>query len=502
MTTAPDDDAIISAFLSRVLEDRAEFTPREDRKMPAPNADLPVKLLQTGRWDYAFDIVWTATVGIPEFQDDEALPSRRQAVTVRNSQNHALGREFAGKMALLAQRKKQMPLSVAWMMLAADASKPASIAVFLPRLLQIVLDSPYWIALDGNERAAIEKALEVWVDASTGLHVDAELSMFTLQHTGQSEKARRLVAAKSVFRQVVSEPETPEFEPDVPGIVVMQSGPVGKLQPENQAYSALIKKWMPFVLAPDLEPIKATLLAEYPHAESAIDLLMRDLRAGQPIRINPVVLVGPPGNGKSRLVRRFAELLRVGMTRFDASSASDSLGFSGVARGWGSSVPSMPARAIREFDIPNPFIMIDEIEKAGTSHHNGNFLSALTTFLERETSARMRDSSLDVAMDFSWISYLATANADAGLPAQIKDRFRVITMPAPTLKHLPALARNVQVEMALEAGDDIEWIEPLADDELEVAGAAWAKARFSLRALQKIVNATVEARTRFPGMRH
>jgi hypothetical protein len=56
--------------------------------------------------------------------------------------------------------------------------------------------------------------------------------------------------------------------------------------------------------------------------------------------------------------------------------------------------------------------------------------------------------------------------------------------------------------MAREAGYDIDCIEPLADDELAVAGKAWERVRFSMRSLQKIVAATVEARSRFPGMRH
>jgi ATP-dependent Lon protease len=102
--------------------------------------------------------------------------------------------------------------------------------------------------------------------------------------------------------------------------------------------------------------------------------------------------------------------------------------------------------------------------------------------------------SLDAAMDLSWISYLATANADAGLPPQIKDRFRVIRMPAPTLEHLPALVRNVLSEKARDDGVDPAWAETLEEDELKLVGAAWQKHRFSIRALQKIVSAVIDTR--------
>ena len=128
-------------------------------------------------------------------------------------------------------------------------------------------------------------------------------------------------------------------------------------------------------------------------------------------------------------------------------------------------------------------ILIDEIDKASAAGgYNGSLFSSLLPFLERETSARHRDVSLDAELDLSWCCYFATANDDSKLPAHIKDRFRVIRIPAPTIKHLATLAYNVQTDMAHDAGDDPQWIEPLQDDELEVAGAAGAKAKFSLRA--------------------
>jgi ATP-dependent Lon protease len=463
-----------------------------------PNIDVPITLLQTGRWDLAFHVVWLATRLTPDFQDDPALPGMAQAHAVSSGKNHALGREFATKMADMARAKKQIPLSLAWAMLAADATKPATILAFVPQLTRVVAMNP--VDMDPKQRMAVQNALEVWLDAAEGRYTDRSThSLFTLQFAEQKP-----VAATGFDREAVDPPVLREFEPEVPAVpcaMVMQR-PVAKLTVENAAFNTLIDRWMALALAPDVVKMRATLVAEYPHAVGAIDLLMRDLRTGQPIRLNPMVIVGPPGNGKSRLVRRFAELLNVGMVRFDASNASDSVGFGGTPRGWTGSVPSLPARAILQHKSPSILIAIDEIEKCGTGTQNGNFLSTLTPYLEIETSSAIRDVSLDVLMDFSWVTYVATANTDVGLPSQIKDRFRVIRMPAPTLAHLPALIRNVLAEKAHDDGLDVDSIEPLQDDELAVAGAAWARSKFSIRALQKIVNATLDARALFPGMRH
>lgn len=66
-------------------------------------------------------------------------------------------------------------------------------------------------------------------------------------------------------------------------------------------------------------------------------------------------------------------------------------------------------------------------------------------------------------------------------------------MPAPTLAHLPALAANVMRDLAAE--DDARLHDqPLAGDELEIIGRAWGAQKFSMRKLQRLVGATLEAR--------
>jgi energy-coupling factor transporter ATP-binding protein EcfA2 len=276
----------------------------------------------------------------------------------------------------------------------------------------------------------------------------------------------------------------------------MSASKASVLHKEQAQFKDLVDRRLPFAITPDLLPVRQKLLSQYPHAAAAIELLMRDLRQGKPARINPVILVGPPGSGKSRLVRMFAEAL-------GASGIADSIAFAGTAKAWGHTQTCIPFRAISTTDIPNPILLVDELDKAasGNGGVNGSLGASITPFLERETSARHRDVSLDAEVDLSWISYIATANDDTHLPPHIKDRFRVIRMPAPTLDHLSALAYNIQADMALQDDEDVRWIEPLDGDELEVAGKAWAKAKFSMRALQKIVSATVEARSAF-ALRH
>ena len=86
-----------------------------------------------------------------------------------------------------------------------------------------------------------------------------------------------------------------------------------------------------------------------------------------------------------------------------------------------------------------------------------------------------------------------TAGPTSKLPPPLKDRLRIIRVPSPTLAHLPQLAAQVMRDIAIE--DEARAHDPpLASDELAVIGKAWQQAGFSMRKLQKIVAATLEAR--------
>lgn len=171
--------------------------------------------------------------------------------------------------------------------------------------------------------------------------------------------------------------------------------------------------------------------------------------------------------------------------RFDCAAASDSM-FGGCPKSWGSSQPSVPARAICQSGRASALIILEELGEAATSSHNGSFYSVLRQFLEKETAARYRDVSLDAELDLSHISYIATPNDVKNLPGPLRDRFRLVQVPAPTLAHLPALAKQVMAELARDQGIEVEMLPDLQPDELDVVGRAWSKAGFSMRKLQKI----------------
>ena len=102
-----------------------------------------------------------------------------------------------------------------------------------------------------------------------------------------------------------------EPEPEVPTgpsvVVICGDRVVEKGLPH--AWKDLLDEKLPLVVCRDAVVVRERLVLEYPHAVREVAMLTQDLRSGEPVRIKPTILLGPPGGGKSRLVRRFAEIV-------------------------------------------------------------------------------------------------------------------------------------------------------------------------------------------------
>ncbi|PZQ14295.1 MAG: hypothetical protein DI565_12815 [Ancylobacter novellus] len=240
-----------------------------------------------------------------------------------------------------------------------------------------------------------------------------------------------------------------------------------------------------------LEHVREAMLHEFPHAGSVVDALMEGLADGQPLRLRPAVLVGEPGGGKSRLVRSFAERLHLPVATLDAGNCSDQA-INGSPRRWHSSYPSLPLSMVASSQIPNPVIVVDELEKAGRSSA-GSIHDSLLSLLEPLTARSWRDQFLDAEIDLSSVNWLFTANSLAGIPAPLRNRLRVLTLPRPAAEHLPALTASILRDIAHERHEDERFMPPLDGEELAALAAVWGESG-SLRTLRRFVEGLLAAR--------
>lgn len=101
-------------------------------------------------------------------------------------------------------------------------------------------------------------------------------------------------------------------------------------------------------------------------------------------------------------------------------------------------------------------------------------------------------SALQIPLDLSHVNYLATANSLEPLPAPLRDRFRIVTFPKPTVADLDALLPGLFKTLATERRIDARWIAPLDADERNAIASAWPGG--SVRRLLRILDAILQAR--------
>lgn len=247
---------------------------------------------------------------------------------------------------------------------------------------------------------------------------------------------------------------------------------------------------LPIVDVVDMTDVRSQLIGRYSHFATEIDMILRQQR---PYRL---LLVGSPGCGKTSLVRDIANALGFASVVYPAGSSSDS-SFAGTSAQWSTARASIPLQLILRARQANPLVAIDELEKAGSSRHNGTFVDSVLTFLEPSSARRVLDPALEVECDLSAVSYIATANGLDGVPRPLLDRLRVIRMPDPKPEHASALIARILDDIAADRGLDRRWLQPLAGDELEIVQKAWPGG--SLRRLRRVLELILDGRDRQMG---
>ncbi|MEP9373584.1 AAA family ATPase [Mesorhizobium sp. KR1-2] len=261
----------------------------------------------------------------------------------------------------------------------------------------------------------------------------------------------------------------------------------------SQEFQKITGRPLPVPATPDLAAVRANLVAEFPYAIAVIDQVLKGLMGRRHVRMRPTILLGSPGCGKSRFARRLAEELGAPHELIPCGGMSDGA-LGGTPRRWSSGEPSLPILIVRRHECAGPVIILDEIEKVGTSRHNGNVHDVLVGLFEQETSSRWHDPYVQASCDLSHLTWLMTANAIEPIPAVLRDRCRLLRFPEPGPEHLPMLALRIMARLYAELGHDPRWATPLEGFELAAIAAAWRGG--SIRRLERMLEQLVAVRER------
>ena len=233
----------------------------------------------------------------------------------------------------------------------------------------------------------------------------------------------------------------------------------------------------------ELQHAREVLGKEHDGLDDVKDRIVEFLAVGayrKEISGSIMLLVGPPGVGKTSIGKSVAKALGRKFYRFSLGGMRDEAEIKGHRRTYIGALPGKLVQAFKDVEVANPVIMLDEIDKIGASFR-GDPASALLEVLDPEQNAEFLDHYLDMRIDLSKVLFICTANQLDTIPGPLLDRMDVIRLSGYITEEKVAIAKN-----------------HLWPKQLKKAGLTKGQLRISDSVLRKII----DGYARESGVRH
>ena len=172
--------------------------------------------------------------------------------------------------------------------------------------------------------------------------------------------------------------------------------------------------------------------------------LARHARCAREARIDPVLLVGPPGVGKSYFAAAIAHRIGDRLSIFSAGGAQDAMQLCGTDARWANARTGMVFDLLAAGDSAAPVLIVDEIDKLPqeSAGSRDTPVNTLLDLLEEDSARRYRDMSLQIEMNASHMIVICAANERDRISPPLISRLTEFHIGAPSLEQRRAILQR------------------------------------------------------------
>lgn len=160
----------------------------------------------------------------------------------------------------------------------------------------------------------------------------------------------------------------------------------------------------------------------------------------------PLLLLGNPGIGKTRFVKKLAQVLKTQYHFLDTNSITGGFVLTGNSATWRGADAGFIFKSLAPCPTISPIILLDEVDKLSENKTYSPF-SAFHQLLEPENAATFYDEFLQLEFDASYIMYILTANDINNIPSSLLSRMSVIEVDNPSVEDMHVISQNIYTEL-------------------------------------------------------